>query len=192
MRIGIFGGTFNPPHRGHRTIIEFICGNDSLDKFLIIPSYDTPLKVQEQMIPAQHRYTMCTIAFQNIPHCEISHTEIDRKGKSFTITTIEEIRAMYSNPEIFIYIGMDNYNILEKWERVNDIMLAATFVVMTRPGIDYSVNSNISHSRIQFLEVPKVDISSTQIREKIKRNETCGEDIDPGVLQYIQQNGLYK
>ncbi|MBW7888013.1 MAG: nicotinate (nicotinamide) nucleotide adenylyltransferase [Bacteroidetes bacterium] len=192
MNIGILGGTFNPPHLGHLKTAEFVLHELKLSKLIFIPSYITPLKEGDEQELSDHRLQMTNFMAKKNQRFECSDIEIQRKGKSFTVDTILILKKKYLQEKLFLIIGADNYSSFHKWKEPEKILECTTLTVMTRPTFEIKKNEFISHENIIFITVPAVHISSSEIRDKVKRGESIEEFVLPEVLAYIQRQRLYK
>ena len=201
MRIGVFGGTFNPPHNGH-----IILGNDfkeqlELDKLLVIPTYIPPHKVTPFLASSEDRVNMCKIMFEPIGY-EIDTIEIERGGKSYTHDTLHELKNKYDNPEIFLAMGSDMFFLFDKWKKPEEILSLCTICVATREHEKtrseferYAMQKFPEYYKsghIRILNCNPLEISSTEIREMIKNKENTDRYIPEELRSYIDKRGLYR
>lgn len=202
MRIGILGGTFNPVHIGHLIIAEEVYCRHGLSRVLFIPSGLPPHKGTYDLAEARHRYEMVNLAIKGNDHFEISDVEISRKGKSYTVDTVEVLLKHYgrdSDPHLII--GMDTVHELPSWKDVKRLSTLCRIVVVNRPGSDLSnLNQLIpilgeekvkEMKRIQ-VEIPPIGISSTEIRNRLKNGLHTRYMVPREVELYIKRHGLYK
>ncbi|MCP4252512.1 MAG: nicotinate-nucleotide adenylyltransferase, partial [Candidatus Scalindua sp.] len=176
-RIGIFGGTFNPIHMGHLIMAEKVCKHHLLSKIIFMPANIPPHKYVDDLAEAQHRYEMIKAAIGVKSKFEVSELEIMRKGKSYTIDTIQEILNHYGeDSEIFLIMGADSLNELELWKEIKKLSQLCRFVVVNRPGFKTEVsarlveiigNTSILDLEQLRIEISPVDISSTNIRKRV-------------------------
>ena len=118
MKTAVYGGTFNPPHRGHESVARLLNGTVRPDRILIIPAAIPPLKSVAANSPsAGERMKLCHLAFDNIPGCEVSDIEIAREGTSYTVDTLEELRRLMPDDELFLVVGSDQLLAFRKWRR---------------------------------------------------------------------------
>ncbi|MDD5618304.1 MAG: nicotinate-nucleotide adenylyltransferase [Candidatus Omnitrophica bacterium] len=188
MRIGIFGGTFNPIHFGHLVLAEQAYEKLGLDKIIFIPSFYPPHKKNSEIILASHRYNMVKLAIRKNPRFEISDIEIKRKGRSFLIDTLRELKKIYPKAKLFFISGSDVSDQMNRWKSINEIFSLAKFVLAKRPGYrlkKYSKN-------ISVISITELDISSSMIRRKIKTHQSIRYLMPLRVYRYIKQRGLYK
>ena len=198
MRVGIFGGTFSPPHKGHVNAAEFFRDSMALDLLLIVPAAVPPNKEGLDLLPARHRLAMCRIAFAKIPGCEVSSVELDRGGTSYTYETLSALAA--PDRELYLMMGTDMFLTLDTWRRPDEILRLATVAVAfrsqdvgIRDAIEKKRNDLLSEykGKIVFLENPICEVSSTFLREKITAGEDVSAWLDEDVRKYIEKEKLY-
>lgn len=166
MRIGIFGGSFNPVHEGHLALAKAALSELNLDRVIFVPSYKTPLKKKESLWPVEHRVRHLKRALRRIPFFSISLCEIQRKTESFTVDTLRFFKAKFGKKTALYFLtGADNLKTLARWKSVDRIFKLCRFVVMTRPG--HRLGKMI---RWPVLVVPfeALEASSTAIRESVR------------------------
>ena len=191
MRICLFGGTFDPPHIGHLLVAQTVCEAERFDKILFIPAYKTPNKID--VTPVENRLDMLKIAVEGNPNFEISDVELERKGISYTIDTIKIIKKEQglNKIDIFYLIGSDSLLEFHKWKEPKEILNECQFIVAIRPGFRPSdIPAWILHN-IQFANIPRFEISSTNIRHRWVENKTIRYLVTLPVWNYINENGLY-
>lgn len=190
----IFGGTFDPIHNGHLHIAYKALDRLKLDKIIFIPSGNPPHKHKEYITDKYIRYDMVKSAIEQEEKFEMSDYEVKKKGKSYTYETIEYFIKVCPNVDLYFIIGADCLMDIYKWKNVDDIMEKAKLVVFRRPG--YSLESILFQKRrmeekfkkeIIFLDVPLLDVSSTEIRKKIKIGEEV-KNLMPKKTYYIVKN----
>ena len=213
MRIGIFGGTFNPPHLGHRHIVEDFCAQMAafgrpLDKVLIIPTFVPPHKAAPDLAPGEDRMEMCRLTFDRDPVFTVSDFEMVRGGQSYTWETLEAVHAKYDSPaapaELYFLMGDDMLLYLPHWMRPEKI-LADTVIVSTIRSSACTVDElqafarnhypeQFRQDRFLFFESDPFPVSSTEIRELVKQQDIhrLKELLDEDVLQYILDRRLYQ
>lgn len=198
-KIGILGGSFNPPHRGHFLIAKKILKKFNLDKIIFIPTGIQPLKSIEQLAPAQDRYEMTKFLVKKNKRFIISDIEIKeaKKGKkSYTIETITKLKKKYLGAELYLIIGEDSLQeILQgKWKKGFTLFTKVKFIVVSRRGYkpDYNqLKRRGLMKKIQFIKVD-ISISSTEIRERIKNSQDIKKYVFNEVANYIIKKGLYQ
>ncbi|MEC6747636.1 nicotinate-nucleotide adenylyltransferase [Marinilactibacillus sp. XAAS-LB27] len=185
-KVGILGGTFNPPHLGHLIIADQVKNQLGLEKILFLPSAEPPHAQGKKTIDAKHRVKMVEQAIAERPDFEIELSEIQRGGKSYTYDTIR--RLTEENPEIDYYfiIGADMVENLPTWYKVEELINLIQFVAVNRPS--YSVETDYP---LIFIDVPNIEISSSLVRQKIMDHCSVNYLIPDSVIQYIEKEGLY-
>jgi len=195
MKIGIFGGTFDPVHIAHIAIAIEAVKQLSLDKIIFIPAWTAPHKTDNlsAVNRAQFRLEMLELALADYDNFFVSDLEINRKGISYTFDTLVELTGTsgaiaQSNEEFFLLIGADNYLIFNKWRNFKEIHQLATVVVYKRPGsyLPEIVPPFVALSGKEY------EITSTLIRDKISRGESIENLVPENVEKYIIKNNLYK
>ena len=181
MKIAIYGGSFNPIHKGHIKVAEEAIKELKLDKFIFVPAFKSPFKSKVKYAEASHRVNMIK---EVLPEkSEVSEFEINRKGVSYTIDTLKYFKQKYPNDELFLIIGSDNVYKLNKWRNINEIVELAKIVVFRRQG-DFS-KLNIKRYNAKLLNNELYNYSSTDFRNGLLNN------VDDKVRKYIGKNYLY-
>ena len=191
MRVCIFGGTFDPPHIGHLMIAQTVCEAENFDKILFMPANKPPHKKSVSRV--EDRLAMLNIAIEGNPNFEISDMEIKRGGVSYTIDTLNAMksRVLKKEDDLFYLIGSDSLLDLSQWKEPRQIMKKCNVVVAIRPGFRPSdIPAWILHS-IQFANIPRFEISSSNIRARWRENKTIRYLVTLPVWEYINQNQLY-
>ncbi len=189
-RVGIFGGTFDPIHIGHLIIGQEIMLQCALDRVVFMPSGDPPLK--HTMTSAEDRAMMVSLAVRDYPGFELSRFELSRPGKSYTIDTLRHLRRnMSKNPKIFLIIGADNAVEMGDWFDPEGVLDLAHVLVAERPGFERARVDPAFQSRMQFVETPLIDISSTAIRERVRTRKPISFLVPDAVADYIRTQELY-
>ena len=138
MRLGIFGGTFNPIHQGHLAIAEEARRAIGLDKVLFIPAGHPSHKKDEEVIPSHHRLEMVRLAVRDHPHFEVSEIEVRRSGESYTVETIEALKAAYpAGTDLFTILGVDAFSHFPAWREPNRLLTLCHFIIVSRPGFHF-------------------------------------------------------
>lgn len=197
-KYGIFGGSFNPIHYGHLMICEYIKEEMGLDKVIFIPTGTPPHKELE--VSAEDRYEMVRLAISPNPDFEISDIETTRVKMSYTVDTIRELKKIYREEKLYFLIGLDSLFQLKTWMKIGDLSQEIEFVVALRPGyLDREeVNKEIDFLRenfgtkINLIKTPLYEISSTDLRDRIRVGKSLRYLIPKKVLDYIEESGFYK
>lgn len=197
-RIAIFGGTFNPVHRGHIHLCSECQQIYHFDKILLIPTNIPPHKNAPILASNIDRYNMLTLSVGDIPYFEVSDIEFQLGEKSYTINTVLALKKQYPKGDFYLIIGSDMLRMFSKWARYEDILKEVTLVVGARHEAEFeelvSIKQkllSLSH-KVDIINISVLDISSTQIREKQSKGEAISELVAPAVEGYIKKNHLYE
>lgn len=198
-RVGILGGTFDPIHVGHLVTAEAVRNEYKLDKVIFIPAAIPPHKQEQSVTPALHRYIMTVLATYSNPYFEVSPIEMNRPGPSYTIDTIYELIEKYGEDTEFYFItGADAIAEIPTWDRIEELLGICQFIAATRQGCLPNVDNikeyfgELGKKRIHRLNTPELEISSTDIRARIKNGISIKYIVPLPVEQYIYKEGLYK
>ena len=197
-KYGIFGGSFNPIHYGHLMICEYIKEEMGLDKVIFIPTGNPPHK--EIGVSAEDRYEMVRLSISPNPDFKISDIETTRVNLSYTVDTIRELKEIYKEEKLYFLIGLDSLFQLKTWMKIGDLSQEIEFVVALRPGYldKEEVNKEIDFLRenfgtkINLIKTPLYEISSTDLRDRIREGKSLRYLIPKKVLDYIEESGFYK
>lgn len=193
MRIGIIGGTFNPIHYGHLVSASEVCSKFKLDKVIFVPSSLNPLKNTSNLAEAHHRLKMIKLAIAGNPLFEVSDIEIKRGGISYTIDTIKELVKKYGkDTNIYFIIGIDAFLEINSWVAPDALLKMCKFIVTTRPGYDVKKAKQIFKKHTETMEITYLEISSSDIRKRIKSGSSIKYLLPERVENYIQKHKLYK
>jgi nicotinate-nucleotide adenylyltransferase len=192
MNIGIFGGTFNPPHLGHLIVAEHVREVVGLDKIIFVPSFISPHKQAGEEKDADSRLEMVRLAIKGNPNFMVSDIELKRKGTSYTFETIETLHRVYPNDELFFLIGMDNFAEFHTWKFPERIVEHATLIVMNRASFHRTREEFHFFSSAKFVDVPNIEISSSEIRAAVKARRSIHYLVSDSVEEYIMEHRLYK
>jgi nicotinate-nucleotide adenylyltransferase len=192
MNIGIFGGTFNPPHVGHLIVAERVREELGLGKMIFIPSAVSPHKQHLSIVDPSYRMEMVQLAVHGQQFFESSPIEIERGGVSFTIDTLEQLRQVYPGDTLHMIIGMDNLVEFNTWRSPERIFELANVAVMTRPGFKPNGILGEYGKRFTLCQVPEIGISSSGIRERVKKGKSIRYLVPKPVESYIYYRRLYQ
>jgi nicotinate-nucleotide adenylyltransferase len=192
MKLGVFGGTFNPPHLGHLIVAENAAEALHLDKVFFIPCAMHPLKKSHTLASASARVEMLRLAITGNPRFEISEVELDRGGKSYTVDTLRVLSATYPKAQLSLLIGIDNLLELHNWKEPEEIFALSQVVAINRPGFNSSDVHKEYLRRVTFLRVPNIDIASSEIRRRARCGKSIKYLVPPSVEEYILKHGAYK
>lgn len=200
MRVGLFGGTFDPVHRGHVALAEAALSAFMLDRVVLMPGYVTPFKQGRKVASAEDRLAMLQLAVAGHPKVEVSTLELERGGVSYTVDTLEALRALHPEDELWLLMGLDSLLSLGHWYRAHDIVRLATVATLLRPGAalprgDFAGFSAEESAALRehIVDGHCPEISSTDVRAKLRASRT-GEvpELAPEVLAYIRAKRLYE
>lgn len=188
LRLGLYGGTFDPIHNAHLAVARAAIDHFSLDQLLLIPNRLPPHKQSATGASFAHRLEMVRLACEQEAKIDVCDIE-NREGKSYTIQTLERLRIQYGDTtQFFFLIGADAFSEVLTWYRVSEVFSMTDFIVAARPGFEYQVPPG---ARVHRLDTLAFDQSSTQIRAQLARGvEPTG--LCPAVKEYILQQGLYQ
>jgi len=193
IKIGLFGGSFDPIHNGHLQLANWTQKKLFLNRVIFIPAAIPPHKQHLTLTESKHRYRMVQIAVANQPGFEISGIEIEKNGISYTIDTIEYYRDQYSplKQNVFLIIGADSLIDFPNWKDPDKILRSCQLVVLQRPDVnlDSALPKFKNHSII--LKSPLINISATEIRQKIRAGDSISHLVPQPVEQYIYEHDLY-
>ena len=184
MRIGIFGGTFNPIHLGHLLLAETARETLTLDRVVFIPTYHPPHKSVKSLLPGAARLELIRCAIKDHPAFVASDIELERQGTSYSIDTVKSLRAQLPQAKLFLLLGEDMLAV--KWFAWKELQRLCTVVVAHRPGA-----KTHRASGLKWLEMPQVDIASSDIRARLKAGRSIRYLVPQSVERYIQQHQLY-
>lgn len=191
MKIGIFGGTFNPPHVGHLIVVESVREQLHFDKIVFIPSANPPNKRDTVLAPARKRLEMTHLAVADNQLFEVSDIEVCREGLSYTIDTVRALSGIYRNDSLTLIIGSDNLLELQSWKSPDEILATVDLAVMGRPGAAVQGAKQEYARRATFVNVPQIGISGTDIRRRLKLKRSIRYLVPPRVEEYIHHENLY-
>jgi nicotinate-nucleotide adenylyltransferase len=180
LRIGIYGGTFDPIHNGHLHVISELLSQSIIDRILVIPAGEPRLREGAPLATGAQRRTMCQLAINELVpvlrgKIEVNPIEILRTGPSYTIDTVEAIAQTYPDDELVLIVGTDAYEKLDQWHRIDDLKKLVTLEIIERPGF----------SSPDARTIDAIDVSATQVR----LHQT--EQVPPSVAAYIKEHNLY-
>ncbi|MEZ4700630.1 MAG: nicotinate-nucleotide adenylyltransferase [Rhodothermales bacterium] len=191
MRVGIFGGTFNPPHFAHLILAEIIREQAELDRIRWIPTHTPPHKTAET--PARHRLAMTRLAIAGNDAFEVSEIELERGGPSYTVDTLEALQRAEPDVAFSLLIGGDSLADFMTWRRPDEIVRRAPLIVYRRPGVTASPEAATRFAdRIRYADAPAIDLSSQTIRERVQNGQSIRYLVPDSVRAYITRHGLYR
>lgn len=199
MITALFGGSFDPVHKGHvNAVRSLINAFPDIERVIIMPAYVNPFKAKGRP-PAEgkHRMKMCRLAFRDITQCVVSDHEIKAEGLSYTADTLEYLKTQYPHDRLFLTVGSDSLESLPRWNRFETIISIAEIAAVSRSAEDKERINVLSEpvaragGKVHIIKAEPFEISSTEIREKIINNKDITCYMDENVVKYIMQNNVY-
>jgi nicotinate-nucleotide adenylyltransferase len=180
MRVGLYGGTFDPIHLGHIHVITELLNRNIVDHLLVVPAGEPRLRENAPFASGADRRAMCQLAISELPselrsRVQVNPIEILRMGPSYTIDTVEAVKQAYPEDELVLIVGTDAYAKLDQWHRVDELMKLVTLEVIQRPGYF----GNLAR------DIDAIDVSATQVRLH------QSDQLSPSVAAYIKEHNLY-
>lgn len=187
MRVGIFGGTFDPPHIGHLVVAQEVHHRLGLDRVLWIPAAIPPHKQGEAITPGPIRLEMVRAAIAGDERFAATDVELRRPGTSYTVDTLRELRAERPDDRMFLILGADQLSELDSWREPDEIRLLATIVGFAREG-----ETPPRIERVRIVQVPRIDLASTELRRRVGTGEPIRFLVAERVDAIIRREGLYQ
>jgi len=197
IKIGLFGGTFDPVHNGHLAVAETVRTKLDLQKVLFIPAGQPWLKGAREITPAEHRLKMVELAIAGKPYFDISAMEIERPGATYTVDTLTELLKSMGDVEIYIIIGSDSLEAFPRWKEPARLLKLGYLVTVPRPGYNlpdltamYRQMPGLKE-RLIILDEPEIDVSASDIRRRVKEKLSFEDLVPAKVAAYIKKHKLY-
>jgi nicotinate-nucleotide adenylyltransferase len=192
MRIGIFGGSFDPIHIGHAIIAQHIISSGMVDRLWFMVSPVNPLKVdKERQVADTDRLRMVEMVSRPMEGVETSAFEFTMPRPSYTINTLNALQAKFPDDEFYLVTGGDNWQVFDKWRNSDEILAKYHVLVYPRLGYDVVIPAELQ-DRVQLVDAPIIELSSTIVRERLARGQSVRYYIPDEVLKYIERHGLYQ
>lgn len=191
MQIAIFSGSFNPIHLGHQKLAEYLLNKNFVDEVWFVVSPLNPLKDQVQQFDKKVRMDMVLAAVGNNNRMRVSDVEFAMPVPSYTIDTLKKLTELYPQHRFSLIIGSDNAIIFDQWKDYRQILDSYPVWVYPRKGYDFSTVAS-QYPQMQLLDTPLYDISSTQIREMLRKGEDVSAWLHPEVMDYIEEKRVYE
>ncbi|MBT8487615.1 MAG: nicotinate (nicotinamide) nucleotide adenylyltransferase [Gemmatimonadetes bacterium] len=200
----MFGGTFDPPHLGHRSVALDVADVLDLDEVVWIPAGDPPHKRLEQLTPAHLRLRMVRAATMGEPRFSVSEIEVNREGPSYTVDTLRALRSKEPKADLYLIVGIDQYRTFDTWRAPEEILTLASLAVMDRGGesLRRDIDAEDTARRPNSLHLPpgtvisvpvkRIDVSSTRVRAAVDRGESIVALVPRAVARIIEAEGLYR
>ncbi|MEA3459456.1 MAG: nicotinate-nucleotide adenylyltransferase [Chloroflexota bacterium] len=198
MRIGVFGGTFDPIHTGHLVAAEEAWAQLRLERVVVVPAGLPPHKLNEEISPVEHRLAMVKLAIASNPHFTLSRVDLDRSGPCYTADTIEILRDRWgSKAEIYFIMGSDSLAEILTWREPERLIRLCRLAVVARPDYEVDMGKLERHlpgiaPRVKFIEAPVLDISSSDIQRRVREGLPIKYRVPETVERYIYEHRLYK
>jgi nicotinate-nucleotide adenylyltransferase len=197
LRLGILGGTFNPPHLAHLVCAQEAHRELALDRVLLIPAAIPPHKPVAQEPGAEHRLQMCRLAVGDDERFQVSDVELRRAGPSYTVDTLDVLSSNAPNDELVLILGGDIAAGLPEWHRPDRVLELATVAVAQRRGtprgkVEQALATLRGSERARLFEMPRIEISSTMVRRRVGAGLPIRYFVPDQVLDYIEREGLYR
>ena len=197
MRIGILGGTFNPPHLGHLVCAQEAYIQLELERVILIPARQPPHKPVDEEPGAEHRLELCRLAVEDDPRFEVSELELNREGPSYTVDTLSSVRSSAPDTDLYLILGGDIAAGLPDWHEPERVLSLATVAVAKRRGtprelVEQSLARLRVGERTMFFHMPRIGVSSTLIRERVGARQSIRYLVPDKVAGYIAEEGLYR
>ncbi|KYD02040.1 nicotinate-nucleotide adenylyltransferase [Bacillus atrophaeus] len=186
-KIGIFGGTFDPPHNGHLLMANEVLHQVGLDEIWFMPNQIPPHKQDADYTASIHRVEMLKLAIRSNPCFKLQLAEMEREGPSYTFDTVRLLKDRYPNEQLYFIIGADMIEFLPKWYKLDELLKLIQFIGVKRPGFHIE-----TPYPLLFADVPEFEVSSTMIRERFKSKKPTDYLIPDEVKKYVEENGLYE
>lgn len=196
LRLGILGGTFDPPHYGHLALAQNALVQLQLERVLFIPAGQQPLKPDRQTTPAHHRVAMVQAAITDNPAFALSRVDLDRPAPHYTVDTLALLQKEYHRAELYFLMGSDSLADLTAWREPAGIVRLARLAAMRRPGYEPGLASLEQaipglRERVHWLDAPCLDISSSDLRHRVRQGLPLRYLVPPAVEVYIREHRLY-
>ena len=191
MKIGIFGGSFNPIHSGHAIIAHHIITSGAVDRLWLMVSPVNPLKVdKKQQVADTDRLRMVEMVSRPMEHVETSAFEFTMPKPSYTIDTLNALQAKFPDDEFYLVIGADNWAVFNRWRNSEEILAKYHLLVYPRLGFDVEIPEEL-RDRVTLVDAPIIELSSTVVRERLAKGLSVRYYVPDEVLGYIERNNLY-
>ena len=192
MKIGIFGGSFNPIHSGHAIIAHHIISSGAVDRLWLMVSPVNPLKVGlEQQVADTDRLRMVEMVTRPLENVETSAFEFTMPKPSYTIDTLNALQAKFPDDEFYLVTGADNWVIFDRWRNSKEILAKYHLLVYPRQGYDVVIPEEL-RDRVTLVDAPIIELSSTAVRERLAQGLSARYYVPDEVLSYIERKGLYR
>lgn len=192
--LGLFGGTFDPPHNGHVAIVRFVLDAGIVDRVLVVPTGQPWLREDEPHASPRQRLEMARLAFSGIENAEVSDVEVERAGPTYTVDTIQQLRAggvIQGRP--LLILGEDSAQSLDRWHGIEELVGMCDLLVISRPGAPAANELPVDHPawNARRVEGPMLEVSATEVRRRIAAGADVSDMSPPAVAAYVREHGIY-
>jgi nicotinate-nucleotide adenylyltransferase len=197
VRVGILGGTFNPPHVGHLVCAQEAYRQLDLDQVLFVPARVPPHKPVTDEPGVEHRLEMCRLAVRGDERFAVSELEVQRDGPSYTVDTLRELKTRVASNELVLILGGDVAAGLPHWHRAEQVLMLCIPAITARPGtsreeIEQALGRLGGGERAEFFEMPGIGVSSTMVRDRVRSGSPIRYLVPDAVSEHIERAGLYR
>lgn len=199
MKTGVFGGTFNPVHKGHIMLAEYCMDSVGLDRIIMIPTAVPPHKISNNLASENDRLNMCKLACRGKENFFVSDIEIKRQGKSYTYETLTQLKEIYPDDHLYTIMGADMFLTLDRWKNPEIIFEKSSIITIPRDEENKHELENFYNKVLKamgassvILPNPVMSVSSTFIRDNLDNFNLISDMLDKGVYDYIIKNNLYR
>lgn len=192
MDIGLFGGSFNPPHIAHCIVAETVRDQFGFEEIWWVPSHRPPHKGEEALASSEHRLAMTECATADHPAFRVCDIEIGREGVSYTVDTLRTLQEEYPDISFGLIIGSDSLRNFGSWHRPDEIIDRVPIIVYKRPGAIASVVEPRFANRVHYVDAPLLEIAGTEIRARYREGRSIRYLVPEPVRTYIEKHGLYR
>lgn len=192
MDIGLFGGSFNPPHVAHQIVAEIVRDQFDLSEVWWIPNATPPHKSGRELVAVEHRLAMTERAIEPNPAFQICDIEIQRDGVSYTVDTLRTLQEQHPNTDFALIIGSDSLDSFAEWHRPDEIAERVPLIVYERPGASESVAEPRFANRVRYVAAPIMEVSGTEIRARCRAGRSIRYLVPDAVRTYIEAHDLYR
>jgi nicotinate-nucleotide adenylyltransferase len=192
VKIGFFGGSFDPVHFGHLCAAQDVCEHHELDRLFFVPAAQAPLKPHDAQTSAGDRLAMLRAAVGDDRRFEVSDYELTKGGVSYTIDSVRHFRVQFPHDRLFWIIGADQVPQLHLWKDIHELALLIEFIFLGRPGLSVKTGPAIPSLRLHRCAGHAIEVSSTELRERVARGLPLDYFVPHKTVVYIKENGLYR
>lgn len=186
-KIGLLGGTFDPPHHGHLLIANEVFHELELDEIWFLPNQEPPHKEKSDLITTEDRLNLLELAIKDVSYFKVETIELERSGPSYTYDTIKQLKDRYPDNLFYFIIGADMIEYLPKWHKIDELIEMVSFVGVNRPTYQEKTTYPLIH-----IDIPEFHVSSSLIRERIQEGKSIRYLLPDSLINYLKENHLYE